>query len=227
MRPRIVLTTSRAEGPAADATRARYVTALEAGGADVVVVRPDGQAPSSFDGLCLSGGEDVDPARYGAENVACERIDGDRDELEDELLRRALAADAPILGICRGFQVLNVAFDGGLVQHRDGHRPGSADEVVPHVVTPLPGSLLASVSGGAPFTVNSRHHQVVTARELAPALRATASVDDVIEAFESPSHRFVLGVQWHPERTAEVAPEARRVFAAFVAAAARAPAPAG
>lgn len=219
--PRIALTLSGRDTPEHLAARERYVAALRSAGALVVSLLPGDPAPAEFDGLCLAGGEDVHPSRYGAAAEGSGPIDTDRDALELALLERALRADLPVLGICRGFQLLNVAFGGRLIQHRDGHRPvpGKGGEVVPHEVAAAPGSLLARIVGTAPHTVNSRHHQVVDDRSLAPGLVATARVDGLVEALESPTHRFVLGVQWHPERKAEVAPQATRVFDAFVQAA--------
>jgi gamma-glutamyl-gamma-aminobutyrate hydrolase PuuD len=222
MTPRIALTLSRPDSPARRLARQRYVEALEHAGAVVIPVDPGAAGPDSFDGLCLAGGEDVDPSRYGAADLGCERIDAERDATELALLERALRLDLPVLGICRGLQVLNVAFGGSLVQDLPGHRP-VGDEVVVHEVAAQPGSLLARAVGTQPHAVNSRHHQAVTDATLAPGLRAVARVDDLIEAAESDAHRFVLGVQWHPERADEVAPAATRVFDALVEAAALTP----
>jgi putative glutamine amidotransferase len=117
-----------------------------------------------------------------------------------------------------------VALGGSLVQHVEGHRPTDVEGVVGHTVAPAAGSRLARATSPAPHTVNSRHHQVVTAERLAPGLVATVHVGGVVEAFESERHRWVVGVQWHPERMAEVDPAATRIFAAFVRAAERVPA---
>lgn len=207
-----------------------YVRALEQAGADVVTVHPgDGpEAVDGADGICLSGGGDIDPGRYGEADVACnDDIDPARDELELALARRAIERDLPVLGICRGFQLLNVAFGGRLVQHADGHRP-EPHPVRAHTVRVSPGSRLGEAMGGGEAAVNSRHHQAVGDGELAPSLRATARVDGLIEAFESGAHRWIVAVQWHPERhvragapSDEVSPDAVRVFDAFVRAASR------
>ena len=114
---------------------------------------------------------------------------------------------------------MNVALGGSLVQHRAGH----SDEhgpLVPHLVTAAPDSLLAQASGAAPHQVNSYHHQVVTDATLAPGLRATARIDGLVEAFEevdAQTRPWLVGVQWHPERS-DVGPEAKGVFRAFAAA---------
>jgi putative glutamine amidotransferase len=127
-----------------------------------------------------------------------------------------------VLGICRGFQILNVVRDGTLVQDVAGHRPDEREGLVEHHnVTVRPGSRLARATGGAPLTVNSRHHQAVTKETIGRGLVATAVVDDLVEAFELTDRRWVVGVQWHPERTSEVSLEARRIFDAFVQEAAR------
>lgn len=222
MRPRIVLTLSRSDSPVRRLSRGRYIAALERAGAEVIPVEPGDTPPVAFEALCLAGGEDVDPERYGQPNDGSERIDTERDALEFELLERALAQDLPVLGICRGLQVLNVAFGGGLVQDLPGHRP-VGDEVVTHEIAAAAGSLLGRIVGTQPHLVNARHHQAVTGATLAPALRPTVRVGELVEAVESEAHRFVVGVQWHPERTAEVAPLATRVFTAFVEAAALIP----
>jgi len=218
VKPRVVLTLSRQDTPERRAASGRYARALEAAGARVVAVLPGEIPPAEFDALCLSGGGDVQPRRYHEENVRSENIDADRDELEFHLVERALAADLPVLGICRGCQVLNVALGGSLEQHRTGH---GADDHATHLVRAVRGSLLAEACGDGPLRVNSRHHQAVTDARLAPALRAVARVGDLIEAVESTTHRWVLGVQWHPERTGEVDARTRQVFSAFVRAASR------
>lgn len=222
MKPRIALTLSLSDSPVRQVSRRRYIDALERAGADVIPIEPGDPLPTAFDGLCLAGGEDVDPDRYGQPNDGSERIDTERDALEFQLLRRALAQDLPVLGICRGFQVLNVAFGGGLVQDLPGHRP-TGDEVVTHEIAADAGSLLGRIVGTQPHLVNARHHQGVNDATLAAALRPAARVGQLVEAVESDAHRFVLGVQWHPERTDEVAPAATRVFTALVEAAALIP----
>ncbi len=220
MKPRVALCVARDNGDLRrHAARLRYVAALEAAGATVQIVAPDDELPQTFDGLCLGGGEDIESWRYGEPKINVETPDPERDELELAMVRRARDRDVPILGICRGFQLLNVALGGKLVQHRDGHRP-AGDEVVRHELTAAPGSTLADLYGDAPFGVNSRHHQAVTDAVLAPSLRATAYVDDLVEAFESTAHRYLLGVQWHPERVKDGIDHPERIFQSFVHAAA-------
>lgn len=185
------------------------VAVAGAGGMPVGLSRDAPVEPmlARIDGLVLAGGADVDPARYGAERrPGCGAVEPGRDEWELSLLRAALERDVPVLGICRGAQVLNVALGGTLVQDvgrdaGDGHpRFDAPRDELAHDVELVPGTLAAAVYGavhGARFAVNSLHHQVVDA--VAPALVVGArSPDGTVEALELPG-RAVLAVQWHPE----------------------------
>jgi putative glutamine amidotransferase len=220
VRPRIALTLSR-RTPLHEPSHLRYRASLEGAGADVVALYPGDEIPDDVDALCLSGGGDIAASAYGAADVACADVDPDRDALELEMARRALVRDLPILGICRGFQVLNIALGGGLLQDVPGHRPEDREGLVEHVdVVVRAGSRLAAATG-ARLAVNSRHHQAVTDATLGRDLIPTAYVDGLVEAFEAADKRWVVGVQWHPERSSEVSAEARKIFDAFVREAAR------
>jgi len=181
-----------------------YYDALEAAGAGYAIVEGE-VLPGDADGLLLTGGVDVAPRLYGQErSPLTDRPNRKRDEHELRLLRRALDRDIPVLCICRGHELLNVALGGSLVQHIDGdghrwHDDGTSNW---HEVTVDVGGRLADVYGsGAILRVNSRHHQGVTEERLAPSLRASASsFDGYVEAMESAQHRWVVGIQWHPER---------------------------
>jgi putative glutamine amidotransferase len=158
-------------------------------------------------GLILTGGVDIDPAVYGeTPHPRVKHTDRSRDEFELVLLRQALVHDLPILAICRGHQLLNVAFGGGLLQHidGDGHPADYRCEGFPsrwHGVAIREGSRLHAALGLPAALVNSRHHQAVTAERLAPRLEVVAlSPDGLVEGVESLAHRWVVGVQWHPER---------------------------
>ena len=165
-------------------------------------------------GLILTGGVDIDPALYGeARHPRVRYTDRTRDEFELVLLRQALVRDLAVLAICRGHQFLNVVFGGGLLQHLEdrSHRADYRSEGFPsgwHEVTIREGSRLyaalglpAGQAGDASVVVNSRHHQAVTPERLAPRLEVVArSPDGVVEGIESLAHRWVVGVQWHPER---------------------------
>ena len=195
--------------------RPDYLAALTGAGADVRELSADRDDPAaalaSCDGLLLTGGVDVDPKLYGdEERHPTVEIDAARDRYELALAREALATDVPILAICRGAQVLNVAAGGTLIQdlpsaRRDllAHRLDTRKDLVAHDVIVERGSQLESLlapklDGGHRVGVNSRHHQSV--REVAPGFRVSATAPDgVIEAIERRGQGFCLGVQWHPE----------------------------
>ena len=246
MRPLVGLTTSeiRHPGPGeqlphADAAQEEvvlgkgYFAALAAAGAAPVVMPPlePELAPAyvaGLAGLCLSGGPDVDPAQYGAEpHPKLGPTQPDIDRFELAVVREAERLGMPVLAICRGAQVLNVAHGGDLYQdlpsevgtevHHRRDRP--EDPAVWHEVVVEPDSLLARVLGRERVEVNAYHHQAV--RRLGDGLRAVAHAPDgVIEAIELPAAEFELGVQWHPEGIAD-RPEQAALFAAFVDAAGR------
>jgi putative glutamine amidotransferase len=176
-----------------------------------------------IDGLLLIGGADVDPGSYGAErSERTERTYPLRDRFETALAHEALEDDVPVLGICRGLQILNVAAGGTLHQHLadEGyadHRPvpGRLDEPTMHEVELEAGSLLAAASPALRLPVNSHHHQGVAEVGTGGRVVARSVPDGVIEAIEWPAQRYALGVQWHPE-----AMELSTTIAVFVAAAA-------
>jgi putative glutamine amidotransferase len=225
--PKVVATLSALTGSdLRRRSRQHYLGALRDAGFDVIAVDRGGTPPDEFDALCLTGGEDVEPARYGAApDPLTETIDAARDALELGLVAKARERGLPVLGICRGFQVINVAYGGSLVQHVEGHREANGP-IVPHVAIARPGSKLAAACGASPFSVNARHHQAVAESGLAPGLVPTATIDHVVEAFEDPSARWLVAVQWHPERSADpdMSAAGRWIFGAFADAAIRQPA---
>ena len=183
-----------------------------------------------LDGLILAGGADIDPAQYGEEaHQATSGSVPERDAFEIALARRALERDMPLLGICRGMQLMNVAAGGTLNQHvpdshgHEDHRrsPGSFEDA-DHDVRLEAGSLAARAAGEQLHATKSHHHQGV--ERLGEGLKVTgwATIDDLPEAVEAPDRRFALGVQWHPE-----ADELSRVIESFVreAATTRSPTP--
>jgi putative glutamine amidotransferase len=166
-----------------------------------------------FDGVCLPGGPDVDPGRYGATDVHPKvvGVDADHDALDLAVAGTAVELGVPLLAICRGHQVLNVALGGTLVQHIEDHR------FVHHAVALEPGSLAADAVGQHAPVGHSVHHQAI--ERLGAGLVVSGRADDgTIEAVELPG-RWVLGVQWHPEDTAADDPDQQRLFDSFVAAA--------
>lgn len=174
-------------------------------------------------GLVLTGGGDVDPALYGEiASPETEPPDPERDVVEAALIDEALAHDLPLLGICRGMQLLNVHRGGSLIQHLPTairHVRRTTDRSLPaHCVAIQPGTLLSGIARTETWQVNSRHHQAVA--RLADGFRVCASdpEDGTIEAIELHTRRFVLGVQWHPENQALNDPEQRNLFKSFAAA---------
>lgn len=214
-----------------------YPAALAACGALPVIVPlnlPTGALRAIFerlDGLCLAGGVDVDPAEYGeSRHVHLGNVDRARDEAELTLTRWALETDLPVLGICRGIQLLNVAAGGSLYQHipdqvfgastHDYKLAESPWERTTHKVLVEPHCLLADILGEREVMTNSFHHQSLKA--IAREFRGVAYAEDgVIEGIEHPGKRFALGVQWHPEGMFRSDRYARRIFEAFVAACAK------
>lgn len=162
-----------------------------------------------LDGVVFAGGGDVHPRFFGqaVAGVDVKSIDIRRDELELALGRAALARDLPVFGICRGCQVLNVAAGGAMVQHVEGHRSDTAAPRL-HDVAVIANSRLGAIAGGGTLAVNTWHHQALDRTTLATRFLPAAfdgSQGWVIEAYESPAHRWWLGVQWHPERAQDFA----------------------
>ncbi|MBI5441014.1 MAG: gamma-glutamyl-gamma-aminobutyrate hydrolase family protein [Deltaproteobacteria bacterium] len=216
---------------------AAYRDALLSAGAlpeEVEIVQPGDALPEEFDGLVLSGGSDVDPSRYGEVPLnGSVDVDTGRDELDFELLARAERLAAPVFGICRGLQVVNVALGGMLwqdlpsqrprgVEHsfprRNGHSPAHlAHEIRIARTAPRALPLVAALSATDGLLVNSRHHQAV--KDLAPGLVAlAASPDDHVEAFARGSAPFLSAVQWHPENLVDRTDQ-KALFVEFLAAA--------
>lgn len=176
------------------------------------------------DGLVLTGGGDIDPARYGgAPRESVYEVNAARDESEIAVVKAALKREIPIFGICRGAQVINVTLGGTLIEHLPepedgmGHRRGVKS--VRHPVSAVPDSHLASLMGASDVTPASNHHQAV--RDVAPGLKVVARAPDgVIEGLEMPGYPFLIAVQWHPEVSAADDPTQQRLFDRFVEAAA-------
>jgi putative glutamine amidotransferase len=211
-----------------------YVDAVQAAGGIALMLPPDPRADDEpdawldvIDGLILAGGADIDPANYGAEpHPQTKGTRPERDAFEIVLARRALERDIPLLGICRGMQVMNVARGGTLRQHlpddvgHEDHRrtPGSFDGA-DHEVRLTGGSLAARAAGEIDHGTKSHHHQGIHALGDGFVETGWSALDDLPEAIEDPQRRFALGVQWHPE-----ADPASRLIAALVEEAARRPA---
>ena len=197
----------------------RYVEVMESAGADVRVLMPDDHSDvdtselmRDVGGLLLCGGPDIDPTLYGDEPDPDAGLELNRplDDLELRVLDYALERDMPVLAICRGMQLLNVAFGGKLIQDLPGHKSEKIDgnwESAYHTIYIAPGAKAAPIIGMAGlFKVNSLHHQGLKEAQRAPRLMTTAyEVEDgLIEGLESPEHSWVIGLQCHPERQDEV-----------------------
>jgi len=230
--------TTRQGGAATTAGQA-YAAAVEAAGGEVVWLEPQtvvARRPDEIlgmvDALVLSGGADVEPRHFGEETEpdANVEVDPARDAAELPLIRAALEQDVPVLGICRGVQMLNVAAGGTLHQdlglagldtaEHQQREAGKTTEDLAHQVRIERGSRLGAILGAGRLEVNSFHHQAI--RTPAPGFVVTARAPDgVIEGLEHPARAFAVGVQWHPERMVAGHPAQRKLFAALVDAARR------
>jgi len=195
-----------------------YVDAiLAAGGVPLILPFARTKAESSgwldrVAGVLLTGGPDINPVRWSEPiHPKADLMHADKEKSDFFYAGEAFRRDVPVLGICLGCQEINVALGGSLHQHIEGHEGG-----LEHPLD-VSDSRLRGVVGRTP-TVNSYHHQSI--HRLGKGLKATARTDGVIEGIESEKHRFVVGVQWHPERIA-FRPEQKKLFRAFVAESAR------
>ena len=206
-----------------------YMTGIqEAGGLPVMLPLTDddhtlSQLTELCDGFLFTGGQDVSPSLYGEEPLDCVTVCPERDRMESKLLRYVLAADKPILGICRGIQLINAVLGGTLYQdlptQRESttpHRQKPPYDLPRHLDRILPDTPLYALLRRETLPVNSCHHQAV--RALSPQLREMAVAEDgLIEAVWRPESRFLWAVQWHPEFSYKTDPAGAEVFRAFVA----------
>lgn len=211
--------------------RPTYLKALKAAGAIPVVMPLEAseedlkQLAEEFDGFIFTGGPDVHPFLFGEETQAhCGNVSYERDQMELSLLPLILELGKPVLGICRGIQILNIALGGNIWQDIPSqvkqdfpiaHSQPFRYNMPSHTVTLTEGSLLSKLAGEKTLKVNSMHHQAV--KDVAPGLTATAySPDQLVEGVEMPGYPFFLGVQWHPEYLWEKDEMAFRLFQNFV-----------
>jgi putative glutamine amidotransferase len=213
-RPKIGITTSPRRG---DKYYVPYRRAVVEAGAEPVDLPLGTRALPEVDGLLLPGGWDVDPSFYGEKaDAKVGPIDHELDETELELFRQAREKQLPVLGICRGQQVINVAMGGSLVQHLDDHDVRShGRQHLAHTIEVDPFSELGRAAGEHKIRVNSLHHQAI--RRLAPGLHQSARGEDgTVEGVES-EDGLIIAVQCHPEELTTDLPWARRLFERFVA----------
>jgi gamma-glutamyl-gamma-aminobutyrate hydrolase PuuD len=207
--------------------RMTYVRAVERAGGLPVLVPPVGDLDAilgRLDGLLLPGGGDIDPAEYGETVQGSEPPNAQLDALELGAARWAIERDLPTLGICRGQQIVNVAFGGSLIQHIDGHAPAGPRDTLHHPMRVAPDSRLAIALGTTDVQVNSHHHQAV--KRLGEGLVAVAwAHDGTIEGVEAPHRTWLLAVQFHPEDLVGRHPASERLFDAFITACCAAPVP--
>lgn len=228
-KPIIGITPNFSDGTGLYTLSRDYAAAIQAAGGQPVLLLPDAGGdvlPDFLDGVLFSGGGDIDPLLFGEEPLPqCGEISPLRDRFELPLCRLALDAGMPVLGICRGMQVMNIAAGGNLYQDIAAqagpalkHSQNAPRPHATHSIVPEEGSLLAALWGKGRIAVNSFHHQAVA--ELGKGFFAAAhSPDGIVEAIERQDGFFALGVQWHPEAMKNE--EQSRLFSAFVRAAGR------
>lgn len=237
--PRIVVTVAAVADPDGEVARRKnglYADAVRRHGGDPVLLDETSSAAdrtaalSAMEGLLLSGGADVDPERYGQQVRGATGIEPGRDALELEAWTASQERNLPVLGICRGFQAINVFSGGTLLQHVEGHIGASYGhgQGKTHPLRVAPGTRLARIlfptnARGGVLEVNTYHHQGVRAADLAPGLVANAwagsQAGDLIEGLEAADGRFVIGVETHPERTESTPAAFDRLFGVFLDAA--------
>lgn len=211
--------------------RPTYLRALTAAGAIPMVLPLESskedleQLLESLDGILFVGGPDVHPFLFGEETLAaCGSVSVPRDTMELSLLSLAMERRKPILGICRGIQLINIGLGGTIYQDLPSQWKESAPiahqqlppyRVPAHRIDIVKGSLLEQLAGAQRIQVNSMHHQAV--KDLAPGLKVCGyGPNGLIEALEKPDYPYLLAVQWHPEHLWEQAPAARNIFQSFV-----------
>ena len=224
--------------PASWVMSQRYIRALTAVGALPWMIPLVGDEPETLrgiydelDGIFLPGGADIDPANYGEERHArCDKGDLARDQVELALVRWAMADRKPVLGVCRGLQIVNLAAGGTLYQDLADQMKGSikhdyfpfggrySRDYLSHEVSVATNTRLAEIFGAGALKVNSMHHQGI--RRLGASLVASAvAPDGLVEGLESSNNSYLVAVQWHPEALTDNSPETRRLFESFVDAA--------
>ncbi|MBN2369152.1 MAG: gamma-glutamyl-gamma-aminobutyrate hydrolase family protein [Vicinamibacteria bacterium] len=230
MRPAVAVTSGDELSPGDGFyLRKTYIRAVESAGALPFIVVPGRPADVSeilafMRGLFLTGGGDIDPALY--ERDAHPTLDGvshERDAFEIALVKAALTRDLPVLAVCRGLQILNVACGGRIIQDIASeipgaveHQPGGDRRAIAHEVELLHETRIRAILGTNRVAVSSTHHQAVDTLGDGLVVSARSPADGIIEGIESPNRRFVVGVQWHPEDFWDMVPGFAPLFSAWV-----------
>ena len=221
-RPRIALFASVTESDCASLNQG-YLRAIWKSGGDPCVMFHDvdneyiKDVCEHFDGFLFCGGEDIDPKYYGEEKSRLlGNICSARDEYEEKMFSAAYKTGKPILGICRGMQVINVFLGGSLHQHVDGHKQAESRDARTHTVELCESGVLRKILGESAIAVNSFHHQIVKRLAADLICNATSTNDGYIEAFHHKEHPFLLGVQWHPECYFELSETSSKIFDEFI-----------
>lgn len=235
-RPRIVVTLAvaarQADPDLAERKNRLYLEGIERHGGEPIALAATADAATraealaTMDGLLLSGGADLDPVRYGQPNRGSVDVEPDRDALEADAWSAAATRAVPVLGVCRGFQAINVFSGGTLLQDVAGHAgtPYGRGPAATHALRLVPGSRLARILSPAKVVgateVNTFHHQAVRPADLAPGLIANAWASspsgDLVEGLEAADGRFLFGIQCHPERQDSTPDQFERLWAVFV-----------
>jgi len=200
--------------------RKNYIECIQKAGGTAILLTPKSNIAyilSIIDGLLLSGGDDIHPKYFGQElHPKATLVPAERDNFEIELCNNAIKSNIPILGICRGMQVLNVACRGNLQQHIEGHMQSQERTSAPFRIEI--NNMLSGILNKKSLMINSLHHQAVGALGCNLCVDAYAA-DGIIEAIHHTKKHFVLGLQWHPEDLANTDPTQQKIFDKFINAA--------
>ncbi len=201
----------------------KYLNAIWSEGAMPVLLTPQlndeyiQNVCKSFDGFVFCGGGDIDPKYYGQKQTEhLKNICFLRDEFEEKLFKKAYKTGKPILGICRGIQIINVFLGGSLKQHIEGHMQNEKRHILTHAVSINSNTLLSNIIKEEELKVNSFHHQVIDRPAYGLQIDAVSKNEGYIESIHHKDHKFLLGIQWHPESYYGIDSSSNKIFNAFI-----------